>query len=163
MSRTETPTTVSLGRRPLLSRQMVLVICIALAAGAGLMAGVSFLFSGSPTSAPAVIVPAVPEYYAFDVMTVDLASEDGHHHVLRLGLTFKCADPASRDELKESVPEIRSRIILALSEKTPADLLTPEGKMSLAADIRTIATHKYSPGAKVPSVEAVFFTEFVVQ
>lgn len=103
-----------------------------------------------------------PTFFAIDPFTVNLQSDDGERY-LHIGLTLKLTDPKTIDQLKEHMPEIRSRILLLLSNKHPSDLATPEGKTTLIKEIQTQIEMPYSPGGAPISVDAVLFTDFVVQ
>ncbi len=103
-----------------------------------------------------------PVYFALDPFTVNLQSDDGERY-LHIGLTLQLSDPKSADVLKEHMPDIRSRILLLLSNKHPSDLATPEGKSALINEIKTQIEQPFSPGAPRNQVTDVLFTDFVVQ
>jgi len=105
---------------------------------------------------------APPVFFALDPFTVNLQSDDGERY-LHLGLTLKLTDPKAADDLKEHMPEIRSRILLLLSNKHPADLATPEGKTALIKELQTQIQLPFSPGGDSTNVSEVLFTDFVVQ
>jgi len=105
---------------------------------------------------------APPVFFALDPFTVNLQSDDGERY-LHLGLTLKLTDPKAADDLKEHMPEIRSRILLLLSNKHPADLATPEGKTALIKELQTQIQMPFSPGGASTNVSEVLFTDFVVQ
>ncbi|MGN4077510.1 flagellar basal body-associated FliL family protein, partial [Burkholderia gladioli] len=65
--------------------------------------------------------------------------------------------------LTQHMPEIRSRILLALSNKHPEDLATLDGKRQLADELRTLIEQPTQPGNRSARVDAVLFTDFVVQ
>src|SRR5471030_1883049 len=88
---------------------------------------------------------APPVFFALDPFTVNLQSDDGERY-LHLGLTLKLTDPNAEDALKEHMPEIRSRILLLLSNKHPADVATPEGKAALIKELQTQIELPFSPG-----------------
>jgi flagellar FliL protein len=103
-----------------------------------------------------------PVYFALDPFTVNLQSDDGERY-LHIGLTLQLADPKSVDVLKEHMPEIRSRILLLLSNKHPSDLATPEGKTALINEIKAQIQQPFTPGGPSNQVSDVLFTDFVVQ
>jgi flagellar FliL protein len=96
-------------------------------------------------------------------MTVNLQSDDGQQHFLRIGLTLKLTDPKTPQELTEHMPEIRSRILLALSNHHPDELAPLEGKHALSTELRTLIEQPTDKGAAPIHVQDVLFTEFVVQ
>lgn len=103
-----------------------------------------------------------PVYFALDPFTVNLQSDDGERY-LHIGLTLQLSDPKASDTLKEHMPEIRSRILLLLSNKHPSDLATPEGKTALISEIKAQIEEPFSPGGPRNQVNDVLFTDFVVQ
>ncbi len=132
-------------------------------------AGYYFLVLKAPPKAAASSMQAVaespqtpPVYFPIDPFTVNLQSDDGERY-LHVGLTLQLADPKSADLLKEHMPEIRSRILLLLSNKHPADLATPEGKTALIKEIKSQIEAPFSPGGPTNPVIDVLFTDFVVQ
>jgi flagellar protein FliL len=105
---------------------------------------------------------APPVFFAIDPFTVNLQSDDGERY-LHLGLTLKLADAKEADVLKEHMPEIRSRILLLLSNKHPSDLSTAEGKTALIGEIKTQIEQPFVQGGPGNPVVDVLFTDFVVQ
>ena len=61
------------------------------------------------------------------------------------------------------MPEVRSRILLALSNKHPEELAPLEGKRALAEELKTLIEQPTDKGAAPIHVQDVLFTEFVVQ
>jgi flagellar protein FliL len=61
------------------------------------------------------------------------------------------------------MPEVRSRLLLALSNKHPDELAPLEGKHALAAELKTLVEQPTDKGAAPMHVQDVLFTEFVVQ
>ncbi len=139
------------------------LIGIVIAAAGG--AGAWFFLSRHPAG-PEVHAPppplSTPVFFPLDAMTVNLQSDDGLHY-LRIGLTLKLTDPTAQEYLTQHMPEIRSRILLALSNKHPDDLASLDGKRALADELRTLIEQPTQPGNKTARVDAVLFTDFVVQ
>jgi flagellar FliL protein len=96
-------------------------------------------------------------------MTVNLQSDDGQQHFLRIGLTLKLGDARTQQELADHMPEVRSHILLALSNKHPEELAPLEGKRALAGELKTLIEQPSDKGAAPIHVQDVLFTEFVVQ
>ena len=144
-------------------KRIALIVLIALVA-AGAAAGGMYLFlSKSAHGKPAALPPPPPPvFFALDSMTVNLLSDDGQHY-LRVGLTLKLADDKMQAQLTQHMPELRSRILLDLSNKPPEDLSTLEGKRALAQELKTLIQQPTDAGAPPVHVEDVLFTEFVVQ
>ncbi len=84
--------------------------------------------SEAKASAPPVFVP-------LDPFTVNLADRDAERYA-QVGVTLEIEDAKTGDLLKAYMPAIRNNILLLLSHKTSAELLSREGKQLLAKEIR---------------------------
>ncbi len=148
-------------------KRIILIVLIAIIAAGAAGAGVWFFMSKrAPATASAEAAPApapAPLFFPLESMTVNLQSDDGQQHFLRIGLTLKLTDAKTQQELTEHMPEVRSRILLALSNKHPDELAPLEGKRALAAELRTLIEQPTDKGAVPIHVQDVLFTEFVVQ
>ncbi|RKR43830.1 flagellar basal body-associated protein FliL [Paraburkholderia sp. BL17N1] len=147
-------------------KRIILIVLIAIIAAGAAGAGVWFFMSKrAPTaaSAEAAPPPPAPLFFPLESMTVNLQSDDGQQHFLRIGLTLKLADAKTQQELTDHMPEVRSRILLALSNKHPDELAPLEGKRALATELRTLIEQPTDKGAAPIHVQDVLFTEFVVQ
>ncbi|MFT4063126.1 flagellar basal body-associated protein FliL [Paraburkholderia sp.] len=148
-------------------KRIILIAVIALIAAAAAGAGVWFFMSrhapvaSSTEAAPAA--PTVPLFFPLESMTVNLQSDDGQQHFLRIGLTLKLGDATTQQALTDHMPEVRSRILLALSNKHPEELAPLEGKRALAEELKTLIAEPTDRGAAPLRVQDVLFTEFVVQ
>ncbi|CAE6686112.1 hypothetical protein R69927_00073 [Paraburkholderia domus] len=150
-------------------KRILLIVLIAVIAAGAAGAGVWFFMSQrSPAPAAAAMASApaplaVPLFFPLESMTVNLQSDDGQQHFLRIGLTLKLNDPKTQQELTDHMPEVRSRILLALSNKHPEELAPLEGKRALATELQTLIEEPTDKGAAPIHVQDVLFTEFVVQ
>jgi flagellar FliL protein len=148
-------------------KRIILIVVIALIAAGAAGAGVWFFMSKrAPVAASAEATPAptaVPLFFPLESMTVNLQSDDGQEHFLRIGLTLKLGDAATQQALTDHMPEVRSRILLALSNKHPDELAPLEGKRALAQELKTLISEPTDKGAAPVRVQDVLFTEFVVQ
>lgn len=141
----------------------LIVIIAALAAAGG-----TWFFLSRHQAAPAAAAKAAPApkpvlFFALEPMTVNLLSDDGDAHYLRIGLTLKLEDQATQDYLTQHMPEIRSRVLLALSAKHPADLEPLDGKRALAAELAKLIGQPSEPRDKPLRIDDVLFTDFVIQ
>lgn len=141
-----------------LKRTLPIVLAALVAAGAAAGGMYFYLLKHGPSKPPA----PPPVFFPLDPMTVNLLSDDGQHY-LRVGLTLKIADEKMQTRITEHMPELRSRILLDLSNKHPEDLLTVEGKRALANELKTVLGQPTDTGAPPLQIEDVLFTEFVVQ
>jgi flagellar FliL protein len=148
-------------------KRIILIALIAIVAAGAAGAGVWFYMSKrAPAAASAEAAPAIaaaPLFFPLESMTVNLQSDDGQSHFLRIGLTLKLGDSAAQQQLTEHMPEVRSRILLALSNKHPEELAPLEGKRALAEELKTLIEQPTDKGAAPIHVQDVLFTEFVVQ
>lgn len=150
-------------------KRIILIVLIAILAAGAAGAGVWFFMSrrapaaGSAATAGAPAPLPAPLFFPLESMTVNLQSDDGQQHFLRIGLTLKLNDAKTQQELSEHMPEVRSRILLALSNKHPEELAPLEGKRALATELQTLIEQPTDKGAAPIHVQDVLFTEFVVQ
>jgi len=75
-----------------------------------------------------------PTFVPLDPFTVNLADKEVDRFA-QIGVTLEVADPKTADTLKAYMPAIRSNVLMVLSHKTSAELLTREGKEKLAREI----------------------------
>ncbi|WGS49753.1 flagellar basal body-associated protein FliL [Paraburkholderia sp. D15] len=149
-------------------KRIILIALIAIIAAGAAGAGVWFFMSKrapapASTEAAAPPPPAVPLFFPLESMTVNLQSDDGQQHFLRIGLTLKLGDARTQQELTDHMPEVRSHILLALSNKHPEELAPLDGKRALATELKTLIEQPSDKGAAPIHVQDVLFTEFVVQ
>jgi flagellar FliL protein len=148
-------------------KRIILIAVIAIIAAGAAGAGVwFFMVKRAPAAASAEAAPApapAPIFFPLESMTVNLQSDDGQQHFLRIGLTLKLNDAKTQQELTEHMPEVRSRILLALSNKRPDDLAPLEGKHALAKELKALIEQPTDKGNPPVKVQDVLFTEFVVQ
>lgn len=156
------PRTGNTGKRGRLLLIGAGVLVVALGAG-GFVLG-SVLSNRQPAAAAAPAAPVVPPpiFVPLDAFTVNLRSDDGDRF-LHTGLSLKVADAETQARLAQYLPEARSRILLLLSARHPADLATVEGKRKLADDIRDTISKPFASGLPAQRVLDVLFTSFVVQ
>ena len=148
-------------------KRLLLIALIAILAAGAAAGGTWYFLARHPTRAPAsaIALPqqTTPVFFVLDPMTVNLLSEDGETHYLRIGLTLRLSDQETQDYLTQHMPEIRSRVLLALSNKHPADLAPLEGKRALATELAALISQPSDPHSKPVRIDEVLFTEFVVQ
>lgn len=91
--------------------------------------------NGAEAQTPAA--SPVPLYMPLETFTVSLKpTEEDADRVLYIGLTLRLRDESSRDLLEEFLPEIRSRLLVLLSQQTAEQLATSEGKTALIDQIK---------------------------
>jgi flagellar FliL protein len=75
-----------------------------------------------------------PMFVPLEPFTVNLADKDIDRFA-QIGITLEVEDSHTADQIKAYLPAIRSNVLMLLSYKTSAELMTREGKEKLAADI----------------------------
>ncbi len=131
---------------------------------------------------------AVPVFVPLDPFTVNLADRDAERYA-QVGITLEVVSLQVGDQIKAYMPAIRNNILMALSDRTAADLQTREGKALLAAKVmretsralgyeveaeeeaiaeedeapaKTKKKKKKAEAAELP-VKAVHFSNFIIQ
>lgn len=106
---------------------------------------------------------APPVYVAMDAFTVNLAPDPTDQYV-QLVLSVEVADLQTGERIKAYTPKIRNNVMLLLSSKKAAELLTKEGKEKLATEIRDQMNQVLAPNARGDGpVREVLFTSFIIQ
>jgi flagellar FliL protein len=115
--------------------KLLLYAAVALAVLCSGGGGAWWYMSRDTGPAAAKTEPAKPPVFApLDTFTVNLAGEEGSQF-LQVGLTLRLIDEPAVAALKLRMPEVRDRVLLLLSAKKAADLLTLEGKRKLSSEI----------------------------
>ena len=147
-------------------KRILVIVAIAILAAGAAAGAMWFVMKGHASAPAAAAAPApapTPVYFALEPMTVNLQSDAGESHYLRIGLTLKLENQAAQDELQAHTPEIRSRVLLTLSNKHPSDLATLDGKRALATELEVLISQPTDPRGTPVRIDDVLFTEFVVQ
>lgn len=106
-----------------------------------------------------------PEFLPMDNLVVNLADPGGARFA-QVGLTIQVEDKKASDLVKGFMPAVRSGILLLLAKRSSVELLAPEGKEKLAAEMLALVREKTGTEAArgAPSVvQAVLFSNFIVQ
>ncbi|ALL68945.1 Flagellar biosynthesis protein FliL [Paraburkholderia caribensis MBA4] len=143
----------------LVTASIALLAALCASTGVWMVTSRGAMLSESPSSQTA----PRPVFVTIDPITVPVASETGDMRYLRLGLTLKLADQEGANLFEAHGIEIRSSLELALSNLSSQELLTVEGKRSLARTLanRLEATVSTADGRR--EIQEVLFTEFIVQ
>jgi flagellar FliL protein len=78
---------------------------------------------------------AVPTFVPLEPFTVNLADRETERYA-QVGITLEVADAHLGDTIKTYMPAIRNNILMALAEKSAAQLMDRDGKARLAQQIR---------------------------
>jgi flagellar FliL protein len=68
-----------------------------------------------------------------------------------------------RENVKNNMAKVRSRMLLLLSSKRAADINTPEGKVQLAKEIIAQLREPFEDRGAPQEIEDVLFTSFIIQ
>lgn len=132
---------------------------------------------------------AVPTFVPLDPFTVNLADRDTERYA-QIAITLEIADAHLTDQIKNFMPAIRNNILMAIADRTAAEMLGRDGKNKLAEAIRRETSRalgveageddgaeaedpadkadkgrkkKKKKAAAVLPVKAVHFSNFIVQ
>ncbi|MDE2277634.1 MAG: flagellar basal body-associated FliL family protein [Burkholderiales bacterium] len=93
----------------------------------------------APAGAPAAEAKhepaAPPTFVPLDPFTVNLADHDAERYA-QVGVTLEVKDAKVAEEVKAFMPAIRNNVLMAIADRTAAELAGREGKAALAARIR---------------------------
>lgn len=108
----------------------------------------------APKAAAHDAVAKPPAYLPMDNMVVNLA-DPGGERVAQVGVTLVVEDAQGSDKVKAFLPTIRSGVLMLISQKTAAELLSAEGKEALAKAIYREASIPFGGGEEEePEAEA---------
>jgi flagellar FliL protein len=122
-----------------------LIIIIAAVALVVVGGGVGFMMmskkkaEGEKKPAPKVVAKAhdpkaPPVFVPLEPFTVNLADRDAERFA-QVGVTLEFTDPKLGDQVKAFMPAIRNNVLMAIADRTAAELLGREGKDRLARKI----------------------------
>ena len=95
---------------------------------------------------------APPVFLPLESFVVNLhnSAPQSGDQFLQTEMTLRLADESVVMEVKQSMPEVRNRVLMLLSSKTAQELLTAEGKAKLAEAVRVEITSVVDPEAPKP-------------
>lgn len=99
-----------------------------------------------------------PVFVTLENFTVNLAGGD---HFMQLGLVLQVKDDATAEKIKAYLPQIRSKVLLLLSSKSPEELQDGKGKQALIAELLADAREPFS--AEGERVQAVLLGSMLIQ
>lgn len=101
-----------------------------------------------------------PVYVKLETFTVNLADQESY---LQTEISLKVADPKVQEKLKQHMPEVRDALLRLLSSKTAEELMTTEGKTTLAEEVRKEVNRVIGAKKASQGVKDVLFTSFIIQ
>ncbi|MBH1928813.1 flagellar basal body-associated protein FliL [Serratia rubidaea] len=118
---------------------------------------------GSPAAAKPQ-PPAAPVFMPLDTFTVNLMTPDNDpDRVLYIGLTLRLPDEATRRQMNDFLPEVRSRLLMLLSRQEAVQLANEQGKQQLVAQIKQVLSPPLVNGQPKQVVSDVLFTAFILR
>lgn len=147
-------------------KKLILMVAGALLLVAGAAGGTWFAMKGSHAPAAESAAPAKaakkerkpvdkgapPVFLPLESFVVNLHSTtpQAGDQFLQTEMTLRLADESVVMDVKQHMPEVRNHVLMLLSSKTAAELLTPEGKSKLAEAVRVEITSVVDPEAPRP-------------
>ena len=147
-------------------KKLIIIGAGALLLVAGAAGGTWFVMKGSHAPAAAEGAPvkaakkepkhvdkgAPPVFLPLESFVVNLHSTaaQSNDQFLQTEMTLRLADESVVMDVKQHMPEVRNHVLMLLSSKTAAELLTPEGKTKLAEAVRQEITAVVDPDAVRP-------------
>jgi len=150
---------------PARSSKLWIVLLIVALVGVLAAAGGYFLLRQRASAEPAAAAAPVPEkpiFVTLEPLTVNVQSE-GRGRFLHVGIALKVRDEQAKARIVEFMPEIRSRVLLLLSNRPPESLVTTADKARLAEEIRVELSRPLGAGLPPQEIASVSFNTFVVQ
>jgi len=150
---------------PKRSKKKLLMIVILLLAliGGGLVWYFKFFSAkkeGDTQEKAKVVATIAPIFFPMESFTVNL-KPDGQF--LQATFTLQIETEEEIPKIKMFLPQIRSRLLLMLSNKTVEELSSIEGKKILGQEIEALMKEPFKEGLASAKVSNVLFTSFVIQ
>ncbi len=117
---------------------------------------------------------AVPVFVPLEMFTVNLADRDAERYA-QIGITLEVDNAKDGERIKQFMPAIRNNILMAIADRSAAELLGREGKSQLAERVKretALALGIDMPeegstavrrGAVEQPVRGVHFSNFIIQ
>lgn len=109
-------------------------------------------------------IPPAPIFLPLETFTVNLVNPaNDPDRVLYIGLTLRLPDDATRKELTDFLPAVRSRLLLLLSRQNADALANDQGKQQLVDQIKQVLSEPLVSGQPRPVINDVLFTAFILR
>lgn len=144
------------------NRKRIVLLSVLVVLGITAAAAAYYYLGSKGKTTPTVTAPADPIFIALEPFTVNL-QPNGRSRFLHVGLTLKVADTKSQSQVMQYLPEVRSRVLTALSNRESESLLTPQNKVLLAGEIMTALNQPFAPNLPPQEIASVMFTTFMLQ
>jgi flagellar FliL protein len=105
-----------------------------------------------------------PIFVEIEPFTINISSSSGASRLLYIGMTFKVGNEETREILEGYMPQVRSRLLMHLSDEKVDNFGGAEGKAKLAEDLMvTLQEPPLAEHQPELAIEEILFTEFIVQ
>jgi flagellar FliL protein len=101
-----------------------------------------------------------PFFVDFEMFTVNLKDAE---KFLQIKLTFQVGSSEHAEALKDYMPKVRSAVIPVLSQQDAAEIMTPEGKEKMCAQLVEAANKSLAGSELADAVDAVLITHMIIQ
>jgi len=101
-----------------------------------------------------------PVFVELESFTVNLQPND---QFLQATFNLQVSDEKEVAAIKMYMPQIRSRLLMLLSNKTAENLAKQEGKTLLISEIESLIEQPFTKGAEPIKIINVFLTSFIIQ
>lgn len=106
---------------------------------------------------------ADPIYTSLDPEFIVAFQDPKNARFLKLGIEVMARDDDVIEDIKLHMPAIRDAVVMLLSGTDEAGLFTADGKETLREGILTEVQAVLEENTGMPGIEAVYFTNFVMQ
>lgn len=159
------------------NKQMIITILICFF-GCALMMGAGFYYMANALKVPAAAtseggatnadnlptaIAADPIYVNLKPFTVNVKTASGRNQLLYTGLAFRVENEETAKFLNLHMPELRSRMMTAISEEDPDKAVTKEGKELLVKKLIATSLEPITTPQPELKIADVLFNEFIVQ
>jgi flagellar FliL protein len=146
-------------------KKLIIIVGAALALCAG-GAGAFLYLNKKPASGAQAAkkeeTRKLPNFVDLEQFTVNLAEKEQDRY-MQIKFSLEVVPGEAEATIKEMMPALRSEILLVLGSRQASDLVSREGKETLARDIVTAANKSLEHTGADHSVTAVRITQLIVQ
>lgn len=119
--------------------------------------------TGEGGSAVELVELDPPIYHALNPDFVIAFQNPKNVRFVKASIEVMVRDDKVIDDLKLHMPAVRDAVIMLFSTKTEDDLILQEGKEKFRAEILQVIRNTLESLSGAPGVEAVYFSNFVMQ
>jgi len=106
---------------------------------------------------------SVSKYFSLHPPMVVNVSDKGKVRHLQIGIQLRLDDPNDTDSVQEHKPAIQHELVMLLSGHEAKDVRSNTGKEKLRKDATTVIQKLLTENIGKPTINAVYFTTFVIQ